>query len=141
MGATAAQIYEQVQTEAIYLEETYPEWGFGKKVSQIVRDTLLLDPTINRVNLRALAIAAVGSASARPQSIIATAAADPVGSFVEGIGLLDGWQKLVFQIAVGAVGVILILFGIMLIAGEATLNSAASKFGKSIGAGIKGNRK
>lgn len=53
----------------------------------------------------------------------------------------SGLYGFITRIAIGILGVVLIVVGFIMIGGEATLNQAASKLGKSIGQGVRGVRK
>lgn len=150
MTLTLAELQTQAKNLAIRLESrdlgsSVPAITVTDEINQVTNFILANRPGISQANARSLATAVVSYVRARPQSILATAITQPGASFGQGLsdlfGGLGGWQQLVFRIAVGAVGIILIIFGILLIGGEATLNNVASKFGKSIGQGIKGGGK
>lgn len=138
MTLSLAEVNAQAHDLAIRLAETKPPIAYADQVAQLSNFYQRNRPSISQAEAHALAVALVNFTSTRPRSIIAEAAADPVGSFLQGLGGLSGWQQIVFRMAVGAVGVVLILFGIALIGGEVTLSNVAKTFGKQIGAGIRG---
>lgn len=90
-----------------------------------------LSPTYARGYVRTV----YDAVAIQPTSVWSEIVNDPVGSWAEGVGMIfgEGWTGLVKRIAVGAVGLILVVLGLMMIGGEATLSAAAARFGKAIG--------
>lgn len=136
-----AEINAEIKALGVQLAEARPTISLASQQAQLFHFIRNNYPWIGAAQAQGLAASVVAYTSTRPRSIVAEAAADPVGSFLTGLGGLSGWQQVVFRMAVGAVGIVLILFGIALIGGEVTLNNVARNLGKSIGTGIRGKGK
>lgn len=80
--------------------------------------------TVPRACMTAEQAARLAKFTLTPPSI-----ADELG---KGGGLFGGIEALAFRLGAGVVGLVLIVLGLLLIAGEATLSSAAAKFGAAI---------